>query len=505
MNARIIALLLVALGSAAWGLSHLASPPAVQAAELAPRPQDEQDEEDSARSDRLIVVKAGRVITVTGEELTNASIVIRDGKIEAVGTNVDYPYGSKIIDASDLVVMPGLINPVSRATRLDGGGNMTPNKTFGDALTLEPDDLEAIASTGYTTLGVVPNGSGLPGRSLVMRTGARDTAGLVVSEEGPVFMTFNTPNQDKGRVLQAFKAAQGELDKVEKARKDFEAKKNQKPATPPAPAPNPAPNPNPNPNPNPQPTPTPAPAPKEDPQPKPGPDPKPAPAPAKPAATDFVPPKVNPIYEPIIDLIQKKPGTIALVEFGMNSYQFWAPAPSASSIYLHWKEIPETYDFARAYRVRNSVVASNSPFFVTPESDLELAAADLGKEGAHVAIFPVVNHLPYTRDKFNLGLKLLRAGCRVVYVPERESWNEYAGMREDLARMVRAGFPREEVLKTVTVNAASMLGLGERLGSIEVGRDANLLFLTGDPLSFETKVDRVMIEGRVLDTRRRIR
>lgn len=446
----------------------------------------------------LVVVKAGRVITVSGEEIVDATIVIRDGKIEAIGTDVDYPFGSKVIDASDSVVMPGMINPVSRAARLTGGSSNSPQVTFEESFTLSPDDLRDVAGTGYTTLGIVPSGSGLPGRTLVVNTGGESREELIAEKAGPLLITFSNPAQDKGRVLQAFKAAELALEKIEKARAAFEAKQKKGGAAKPAPSPKPAPKPAPKPDPKPSPKPAP--------KPEPAPKPAPKPAPEKPAApAEFKAPKIPAQVQPIVDLIQKKDGAMALVEFGMNSYQFWAPSPGASSSFLHWKQIPETYDFARAYRVRNSVVQSNSPFFVVPETDLELVAEDLGKEGAHVAIFPVVNHMPFTRNKFNLGLKLMRAGCKVVFIPESESWNQYATMRDNLTRMVRAGYPREEVLKTVTTHAAAMLGLSDRLGAIEKGFDANLVFLSGDPLAIDSKVERVMIAGRIVDARTRIR
>lgn len=451
--------------------------------------------------DGLVVVKAGRVITVSGEEIVDATIVIRDGKIEAIGTDVDYPFGSKVIDASDSVVMPGMINPVSRVTRLSGGSSNSPQTTFEESFGLKPEALQDIAGTGYTTLGVVPSGSGLPGRSLVINTAGSDRDDLIAEKAGPVFMTFNNPAQDKARVTRAFAAAKQALDKIEAAKKAFESKKSssgakKKPA-PKTPAPKPSP------KPAPKPTPKPAPKPKPTPKPAPKPAPKPTAKPKAPAA--FKAPKIAPNVQPIVDLIQKKKGSIALVEFGMNSFQVWAPAPGASSSFLHWKEIPETYDFARAYRVRNSIVTANSPFYVIPETDLEAVASKLGEEKAHIAIFPVLNHLPYTRDKFNLGLKLYREGCKVVFIPETDSWNQYATMRDNLMRMVRAGFPRSEILKTVTMNPAAMLGLSDRLGAIEEGFDANLVFLSGDPLALDSEVEKVMIGGRIVDARHRIR
>ena len=75
--------------------------------------------QDDAK-DEIVVVKAGRILTVFGEDIKDGIIVIRNGKIEAVGTAVDYPYGAKVIDAKDLTVAPGFINPFSRAIPLAG-------------------------------------------------------------------------------------------------------------------------------------------------------------------------------------------------------------------------------------------------------------------------------------------------------------------------------------------------------------------------------------------------
>jgi len=60
-------------------------------------------------------------------------------------------------------------------------------------------------------------------------------------------------------------------------------------------------------------------------------------------------------------------------------------------------------------------------------------AEQLGEKKAVIAIYPVINHHPYTRNRFNLGLELRNAGCRVVFIPERDQWAHYAAMRENLA------------------------------------------------------------------------
>ena len=63
------------------------------------------------------------------------------------------------------------------------------------------------------------------------------------------------------------------------------------------------------------------------------------------------------------------------------------------------------------------------------------------------------------------------------------------------ATAVRYGVKRAEALKAVTLYPAQIIGVDNRLGSIEPGKDASLLFLTGDPLDAQTWVDQVMIKG----------
>jgi imidazolonepropionase-like amidohydrolase len=66
------------------------------------------------------------------------------------------------------------------------------------------------------------------------------------------------------------------------------------------------------------------------------------------------------------------------------------------------------------------------------------------------------------------------------------------------ATAVKNGLSRVEALRAITLAPAEILGLGSRLGSIEKGKDANLVVLTGDPLEAPTWVDTVLIEGRVV-------
>lgn len=68
------------------------------------------------------------------------------------------------------------------------------------------------------------------------------------------------------------------------------------------------------------------------------------------------------------------------------------------------------------------------------------------------------------------------------------------------------GMGREEALKAVTINAAEILGVSDQIGSIEVGKKANIFVATGDPFETSTKITDLFIDGyKVPMTSRQIR
>jgi imidazolonepropionase-like amidohydrolase len=62
---------------------------------------------------------------------------------------------------------------------------------------------------------------------------------------------------------------------------------------------------------------------------------------------------------------------------------------------------------------------------------------------------------------------------------------------------VRYGMDEADALRAVTLAGAEAEGLADRIGSIEEGKDADLVFLDGEPFDWQTSVERVMIDGRV--------
>jgi imidazolonepropionase-like amidohydrolase len=113
-----------------------------------------------------------------------------------------------------------------------------------------------------------------------------------------------------------------------------------------------------------------------------------------------------------------------------------------------------------------SVIVVDSPGGKIEAMDLSLATgAVLEKAGAPVAI--------HTDDPVTDSRLFLRT----------------AGLA------VRAGMSREKALEALTLAGAKMLELDARIGSLAVGKDADLVVLSGDPLSVQTKVLETWVEG----------
>lgn len=61
------------------------------------------------------------------------------------------------------------------------------------------------------------------------------------------------------------------------------------------------------------------------------------------------------------------------------------------------------------------------------------------------------------------------------------------------------GLPQEEALRAVTIQPATFLGIADRVGSLETGKDATLLITTGNPLDFFATIEQAYVRGRAID------
>jgi len=106
----------------------------------------------------------------------------------------------------------------------------------------------------------------------------------------------------------------------------------------------------------------------------------------------------------------------------------------------------------------------------------------------------------------------VRAGCQVSILPYRRgislaglAGRDLATLHMDAAFAVRGGMSNEDALKAITLNPARTLRVDDRLGSLEKGKDADLLILSGHPLDYRSFVLKAFINGKLYYEREKSR
>ncbi len=128
-----------------------------------------------------------------------------------------------------------------------------------------------------------------------------------------------------------------------------------------------------------------------------------------------------------------------------------------------------------------------------------LIADDLAKEGFPVAVGPSLGHA----TKFELKNKsfttpgiLAKAGCQVSIITDSPVIpQQYLPLCAGLA--VKDGMREFDALKAITIHAAKHIGVSDRVGSIEVGKDADFVIADGNPMVSDTRLKAVIIDGAV--------
>jgi imidazolonepropionase-like amidohydrolase len=127
------------------------------------------------------------------------------------------------------------------------------------------------------------------------------------------------------------------------------------------------------------------------------------------------------------------------------------------------------------------------------------------KESDTAVVLGPATSLPPRRDDdydsaWSSAAKLQQAGVRFCIASNgrgAETNERNVGYEAGLA--AGYGLPKEEALKAVTIYPAQILGVADRLGSLENGKAATLIVTNGDPLDFPTQVEAAFIDGRKID------
>lgn len=174
-----------------------------------------------------VAVNAGRIITVTGPTLENATILIENGLIKAVGQEIEVPWNAEVIDASDKVVMPTYVL-AHTSGGLSRGANENlanvPYLTVADGIDpVEPFFEEALRN-GIGTIHVLPgNNTVVGGQGMVVRPTGRTVEDMAVAKGGLKLSLSG----DRGSRIAQIRRLRRAITDVEEYLADFERRKTE--------------------------------------------------------------------------------------------------------------------------------------------------------------------------------------------------------------------------------------------------------------------------------------
>ena len=406
-----------------------------------------------------IAIRVGKAETISGGVIEHAVILVENGVITAVGEDLPIERGIPVLDRPEWVAMPGLVNPYSRMGLESRSGSTDTSPELSPLPELLPRhrDYQRVLEAGVTTLGVYPPGLGIPGQAVALRPRGSTQAEMLVDDSTYMKIYFRSDARSKKAVRDAWTKVEEYDEKVKKAREKWEkdaekAKSSKKPADAKKEEPKKDE------------------TKKEEPKPEDKPEEKKDDKKEEEASKTFVPPAPDPKVKPFLDLRDGK--ISALVSIGQ------------SADWLHWLDALGERKFDWDLRVP-----------VSRELDLFEITKEVGEKKVRVVMEPQLSLHPGTMRQRNIPAELSRAGAKLVFIPRFDTVRDHERWLWNVGEMVGAGLEREVALRAVTLEAASVLGLEDKLGSIEKGKTANLVFFDGDPLEVGSKVRAVMLEG----------
>ncbi|HEX2901318.1 MAG TPA: amidohydrolase family protein [Bacteroidia bacterium] len=157
------------------------------------------------------------------------------------------------------------------------------------------------------------------------------------------------------------------------------------------------------------------------------------------------------------------------------------------------KDIRTALEFSLRHKLRMVLVGGADAWLLS----------DLLRQYEIPVVLQKTQRLPRTEDDpvdqpFRAPMILHNAGL-LTCISMDSYWN-YRNLPFQAGQAVAAGLDKEAALQLITLNTAKILGIDKRTGSIEVGKDANLIVSTGDLLDMRTsKVELALIQGRQID------
>ena len=375
-----------------------------------------------------------RIQTVTKGVIERGVLVIRDGKIAAIGPDVSAPTDATVIDCNGLTLYPGMIDAGTQLGLVEVGslpetrdntelGQIAPQMRALTAINPNSVGIPVTRVSGVTTVLTVPNGGLFPGTAALINLNGYTPEQMSVAGWQAVAMNFPSTgrrgwwdDRPEEEVEKEAKKARQRLDDVWKKAVLYSKIDSARHANP---------------------------------------DPKRL-------------PEYLPEMEALLPAVTRRAPLLIEVNAArdIDSAIVWAKQNNVLAVFTGVDE---------GWRVADKLAAANIPCIVGPVLSIPNRPSDR-----------------YDRAYGNAGL-LQAAGVKIAL-----RTNEEANVRNlpfNAGYAAAYGLGREEALRAVTIVPAEIFGVSNQLGSLEIGKQATLFAADGDPFEPATNIRYVFIDG----------
>jgi len=380
-----------------------------------------------------LLIRNGTVLTVTHGVIQNGSVLVHEGKIAQVGTNISAPAGATVIDASGKFVMPGVIDCHSHLA-LDSDVNeatspITPSMNMLDAFVNNDKGLYQALAGGVTSL-LLLHGSAnmIGGQAVVIKNKfglSRDQMLFPNAPRSIKFASGENPKRVYGSRNQLPSTRMGNFavqrEALQQAREymrdwdDYNAKMQK-------------------------------------------------------GDKEAKAPKRDLKLEALSDILR---GKLLVQIHCYRADEFLTEMQMAHDFGYHIRAFHHALE---AYKVADRIAA----------------------EGIAIATWPDwwgFKDEAWDAQPWNAVMSS-RHGVRVAL--KSDSNDVVRRLNQDAGKVIRyGGATEEEALKMITLNPAWIIGVEDRVGSLDVGKDGDISIWDKDPLSSYAKVEKTIIDGEV--------
>jgi imidazolonepropionase-like amidohydrolase len=380
---------------------------------------------------QTIAITGGTVYPVSGAPIDHGTVLIRDGKIVAVGADVTVPSGAQRVDATGKIVTPGLIDastqlglveiggePSTRDANARGTDGVAASFRSWDGLNSESVLWTPARNEGITSVVVAPSGGLIAGQASIVDL--VDGKGAQMIRRAPVAMVAQIDNprsaqtNARGELIGKLRTLLEDVKFYQAHRSDYDRS----------------------------------------------------------ASRSLTATRGD--LEALIPVIE---GKLPL-------------AIDADRV----DDIEAALRLAKEFNLKIIVVGG---------AEAWLAATDLA--AAHVPVIAgAMNNIPTSFETLNqrqenVGI-LSKAGVPVAIIGNNGDGDEelfnVRNVKYEAGNAVAYGMTHDAALRAVTLTPAELFGVADHVGSLQAGRDANVVVWSGDPFEFSTRAEHVYIHGQ---------